>query len=220
MPDTPQQMVVKVNPTHSFGQSPLVARIDLTPEFVARVHELQGTAIRLNVALISEERAPCWDLANDFKIQGQLLVVSRHDFWFSGRPDDENYRVETDAVLISDLDKYLAEGEPVIYHGDQPYDPVDLANIAKLERLLPTEGSGMSRAQVVVIVRGGNVQGIVGDREDVDILIQDFDVENEDHGGTLPRDAQGDEFNAITGPDTVDPEYVAQTFRQVKDVYG
>ena len=83
-----------------------------------------------------------------------------------------------------------------------------------------TGQSTRNRSRVVITISGGAVQGVIADSEEVDVLIKDYDVENHDGRETLPRDANGDEFNAITGPEAVDPALVNETFGQVRKVYG
>lgn len=94
-----------------------------------------------------------------------------------------------------------------------------IGNVLSPLELEPAFQATRNRPRVVLAVSGGAVQWIVGDREDVDILVVDYDVQGCDIE-ELPHDKDGEPFHPITGPESVNPELVNDLFKRVKDVYG
>lgn len=98
------------------GEGPAWVRVELTPDFLAKVQKLAMSVVRgqgLEYAVVSY--APTdWDdedsSGRSFHLGDWRLYVSRDDFWFRGVPKHRDYAVESRAVPMSVLAELLKGG--------------------------------------------------------------------------------------------------------------
>ena len=109
--------------TNEHGESPFYAKLELTPEFLARVEELRKLITNHELSSISVESLAglTWDSANkDIRLDGDQLVVSAYFFWFETWVKHQDGHVETRLVDFTRLAK-LAASEQGTHYGSHDY---------------------------------------------------------------------------------------------------
>lgn len=86
-----------------WGEGPKWATIFVTQAFVNMLHDWQTQCLTRGSKLSFNEAPDAWDSDDEYRIVDETLNVSNTSFWFSARPKQADYNVETRMLAIKDF---------------------------------------------------------------------------------------------------------------------
>ena len=103
------KLYTDVNCTTEFGDGPHYAIVEVTPELVARVKQIETLIEQNDLKSAAIYGGPeKWERENELRLRGDSLKVVSGLCWFTALPKYGDYVVETSAMSISGLEKLLA----------------------------------------------------------------------------------------------------------------
>ncbi len=86
-----------------WGETPAWAKLELTPQFVARVRAMQKLATERYLSEVREWDEPDWAESNVRLLETELVVLPNGYFWYRADVKHVDYSVETQGVQLDDL---------------------------------------------------------------------------------------------------------------------
>lgn len=109
------KLVLAVRAVQDFDELyPEWAELQVTPELLTRIHELQSICLRDKLfAVVDGNWGPDrWGSQSVHRVRSEKLVVTKRHVWFAGRPQYAEFDVETNAVMISHLVQLATRRSP------------------------------------------------------------------------------------------------------------
>jgi hypothetical protein len=144
------QFVVEVHSSDEFGEAPVFAVVEITPDFLGRLNSLSALCRTHALESVSVSAAPAyWHREDELRIVGSSLLVHGDMFWYEAYPKHATYQVDTHGVNIEALLRMVEAEEGcdelsgmeyhygILFHSGS--SPEELAH-TYLEALLEEEG--------------------------------------------------------------------------------
>lgn len=103
------RVFVGTTTTSEHGDRPLFASFDVTPDFFPSIRRMQQLVKDSKLSSVKEFWDIDWADNNEFRMQGNEIVVFDDSFCFSAYPKNADYEVETRLISIDDLEKLVAD---------------------------------------------------------------------------------------------------------------
>lgn len=95
-----------------WGEGPAWAKVEVTQELVNKIHRLQTQCLEQKFESTQVDYMPEeWNNGDEYRIQGEKLVVDRMSFWLRGYPKHADHAVETRMIDIKDFFDVIEKGE-------------------------------------------------------------------------------------------------------------
>lgn len=116
------RVFVGTTTTSEYGDYPLFASFDVTPNFFRAIRHMQQLVKNNNLASVREDWNINWASNDEFRMQDNEIIVFDDSFCFNAYPKHADYEVETRLVSIDDLENLVADavknGEVCVYPDD------------------------------------------------------------------------------------------------------